>query len=46
MAKITMLIFGNPVVEALHGSRKDVWAALFSVRTGPERPEGNLRELM
>lgn len=24
MAKITMLIFGNPVVEALHGSRKDV----------------------
>ena len=27
------------------GLGKEVWAALLRVRTGPECPEGNLREL-
>ena len=27
------------------GLGREAWAALFRVRTGPECPEGNLREL-
>ena len=27
------------------GLGREAWAALLRVRTGPERPEGNLREL-
>ena len=27
------------------GLNREVWAALLRVRTGPEYPEGNLREL-
>ena len=29
----------------LRGLGREAWAALFRVRTGPECPEGNLREL-
>ena len=28
------------------GLNREVWAALLRVRTGPECPEGNVRELM
>ena len=28
------------------GLSREAWAALLRVRTGPEFPEGNLRELM
>ena len=28
------------------GLTKEAWAALLRVRTGPESPKGNLRELM
>ena len=28
------------------GLNREVWAALLRVRTGPECPKGNLRELM
>ena len=28
------------------GLDREAWAAFFRVRTGPECPEGNLRELM
>ena len=28
------------------GLNRETWAALLGVRTGPECPEGNLRELM
>ena len=49
-----MCLMATPSGEAIQtpsfttskwGLDKEVWAALLRVRTGPECPEGNLREL-